>query len=134
MLWCQGCTDGDLETPQNVYKERTREMIESFLKDAGLEVCFLIEIGNHRDKPQLYVPLQQAQEELATEDEKIVLVSRLFQTFAAKGLMKDEFHYRQEGYNLVGAEAGKNVAEYFSEQSQEVSQRHGTEGRSEKKR
>lgn len=26
---------------------------------------------------------------------------------AERGLMKDEFHYCQEGYNLVGEEAGR---------------------------
>ena len=57
--------------------------------------------------------MQEAQEELAEECGKIVMVSRLFRTFAKRGLMKDEFHYRQEGYNLVGTDAGTHVAEYF---------------------
>lgn len=113
MVWCQGCTDGDRGTPTDIYKERTRSMILDFLEDAGLEVCFMIQIGNHRDKPELYVRLQHAQEELAAETEEIVMVSRQFKTFAKKGLMKDEFHYLQKGYNLVGEEAGKNVAEYI---------------------
>ena len=130
MVWCQGCTDGDLGTPEAVYKERTRKVLLSFLKDAGLEVCFLIQIGNHRDKPDLYVPMQQAQEELAAERKEIVMVSRQFKTFAKRGLMKDEFHYRQEGYNLVGTEAGTHVAEYFRKDSQESSEKDGTEERS----
>ena len=113
MLWCQGCTDGDLGTLKETYKERTKEVLLSFLRDAGLEVCFLIQIGNHRDHAKLYVPMQEAQEELAEECGKIVMVSRLFRTFAKRGLMKDEFHYRQEGYNLVGTDAGTHVAEYF---------------------
>lgn len=113
MLWCQGCTDGDLGTKKETYKERTKEVLLSFLRDAGLEVCFLVQIGNHRDYAKLYEPMQEAQEELAEECKKIVMVSRLFRTFAKKGLMKDEFHYRQEGYNLVGADAGTHVAEYF---------------------
>ena len=83
-------------------------MIRQFLKDCHMETCFLIQIGNHRDDPELYVPIQNAQMELAKEPHTI-LVSRQFATFAARGLMKDEFHYLQEGYNLVGAEAGKNA-------------------------
>jgi hypothetical protein len=113
MVWCQGCTDGDRGTPTDVYKERTTTVLLDFLKDAGLEKCFLIQIGNHRDKPELYVRLQRAQEELVAENEDIVMVSRLFKTFAEKGLMKDEFHYLQEGYNLVGAEAGAKVGRFL---------------------
>lgn len=85
------------------------------MTDAGLETCFLIQIGNQRDEPELYVPIQQAQEELAAACDDIVMVSRSFKTFAAKGLMKDRFHYLQPAYNEVGEEAGKNVAEYWAE-------------------
>mgnify|MGYP000004244421 FL=1 len=109
MVWCQGCTDGDLKTPKDIYEKQTEKMLESFLKDAGLEECFLIQIGNHRDAPELYLPMQQAQEEIAAADSNIVMVSKTFRTFAEKGLMKDQFHYLQEGYNIVGREAGENV-------------------------
>ena len=113
MVWCQGCTDGDLGTPKGVYKKNTVTMLYSFLKEAALDVCFLIQIGNHRDNPTLYLPIQQAQEEIAAENTNIIMVSRLFKTFAQKGLMKDEFHYLQEGYNLAGEDAGKNAGEYL---------------------
>ena len=35
-------------------------------------------------------------------------------SFAAKGLMKDRFHYLQPAYNAVGTEAGRNVAAYWN--------------------
>jgi len=113
MVWCQGCTDGDLHTDPHQYKKATELMIHQFMKDASMEVCFLIQIGNHRDDPQLYVPIQQAQEELAAEHKDIIIVSRQFKTFAARHLMKDEFHYLQPGYDLVGGEAGAVVGEYW---------------------
>ncbi len=53
------------------------------------------------------MPIEQAQEELAAAYDDIVMVSRSFKTFAAKGLMKDRFHYLQPAYNEVGEEAGK---------------------------
>lgn len=84
------------------------------MQDAGAQTCFLIQIGNQRDEPELYLPMQQAQEELASEQGDIVLVSRQFKTFAAKGLMKDCFHYLQPAYNAVGTEAGKNAAAYWN--------------------
>ena len=115
MVWCQGCTDGDLHTLKAVYKLDTDRVIHEFMTDAGLETCFLIQIGNQRDEPELYVPIQQAQEELAAAYDDIVMVSRSFKTFAAKGLMKDRFHYLQPAYNEVGEEAGRSVAEYWAE-------------------
>lgn len=114
MAWCQGCTDGDLGTDSLVYKENTRTVLRSFMDECGIEACFLIQIGNHRDDPSLYVPMQQMQEELAEEEPSIVMVSRQFKQFAAMGLMRDRYHYKQEGYNLVGAEAGKNAGIYVA--------------------
>ena len=64
MVWCQGCTDGDLHTPKDVYKADTERVLHSFMQDAGAQTCFLIQIGNQRDEPELYLPIQQAQEEL----------------------------------------------------------------------
>ncbi len=53
------------------------------------------------------MPIQEAQAALAGENEDILLVSEALKTFAERGLIKDEFHYHQEGYNLVGEEAGR---------------------------
>ncbi|MDD3251085.1 MAG: sialate O-acetylesterase [Lachnospiraceae bacterium] len=122
MIWCQGCTDGDLHTPKETYKEDTRTFLHSYLRECGIERCFLIQIGNNRNDAAIYVPIQEAQEELAAEEASIVMVSRQLKTFAAKGLMKDEFHYLQEGYNLVGEEAGRKVGLLLKEQMQEITQ------------
>ncbi len=74
----------------------------------------LFSLGNHRDNRELYVPIQQVQMELARENEEIVLVSSQLKTFADQGLMKDEFHYCQEGYNLIGEEAGRNAGKWIN--------------------
>ena len=54
------CTDGDLHTPKDVYKADTERVLHSFMQDAGAQTCFLIQIGNQRDEPALYLPMQQA--------------------------------------------------------------------------
>lgn len=113
LVWCQGCTDGDLRTLPDIYKERTLQFIHSYSQECGIKKCFLIQIGNHRDDRKLYVPIQNAQAKLAQEDEDIILVSGLLKTFADRGLMKDEFHYLQEGYNLIGEDAGANTGKYI---------------------
>jgi hypothetical protein len=112
MVWCQGCTDGDNAMPSNEYREKTGNFIQSFLS-AGVDFCFLIQIGNHRDNPLLYKAIQEAQEYLCANNGNIIMVSRLFKTFAARGLMKDEFHYLQPAYNEVGREAGENAAHFI---------------------
>jgi hypothetical protein len=112
MVWCQGCTDGDNATPPDEYREKTRDFIQSFLS-GGVDFCFFIQIGNHRDDPLLYRAIQEAQECLCAHSANIIMVSRLFKTFAARGLMKDEFHYLQPAYNEVGCEAGNNAARFL---------------------
>lgn len=120
MAWCQGCTDGDLHTDSEVYRQHTACMLHAFMKECGVETCFLIQIGNHRDDPQLYVPIQEAQQKLADEEEHIILVSRQFADFARLGLMKDEFHYCQKGYNLVGEEAGRTAGQYIAAETNQA--------------
>ena len=78
--------------------------------EAGIEKCFIVRIGNHRDNATLYDNIIQAQTELARETENIILASTKFDKMATLGLMKDQFHYYQHGYNLVGTEAAQNVA------------------------
>ena len=116
MVWCQGCTDGDLRTPPDTYKKLTSKFIHSYCQECGIEKCFLVQIGNHRSNRNLYVPVRRVQEELAQECEDILLVSRQLKTFADRGLMKDDFHYLQKGYNLVGEDAGKNTGKHIREQ------------------
>lgn len=119
MAWCQGCTDGDLGTEPDRYREDTARFLTAFLEECGLEACFLIQIGNHRDRPELYAPIQQAQLRLAGETPHVVLVSRQAKTLAQAGLMKDAFHYCQEGYDRIGGEAGRNAARYLLQQHNE---------------
>ncbi len=114
MAWCQGCTDGDLHTDPELYLRQTAHMLHTFQEECGIEACFLIQIGNHRDEPALYVPIQEAQLRLAADEPNVILVSRQFASFAKRGLMKDEYHYCQEGYNLVGTEAGTNAGRYVT--------------------
>jgi hypothetical protein len=110
MVWCQGCTDGDNGMPREEYKKKAGDFILSFLEQGNVSHCFMIQIGNKCDDPVLYTSIQDAQEDLCAGNKKIIMVSRCLKTFAARGLMKDLFHYLQPAYNEVGTEAGKNSA------------------------
>lgn len=40
------------------------------------------------------------------------MISDSAKIFVDKGMMKDVYHYKQDGYNLLGEEAGENAAKY----------------------
>jgi hypothetical protein len=42
----------------------------------------------------------------------VTMIATGFDQLAKAGLMKDEFHYKQAGYNRVGTEAGNGLAEW----------------------
>ncbi|MDS0526297.1 sialate O-acetylesterase [Clostridium sp. SHJSY1] len=111
MVWCQGETDGDHNMSELEYKEKFKAIVEEMIGN-GIEKCFLICIGNHRDLPKQYMSIIKAQIDFCKESENVVLVSTQFKKMAELGLMKDSFHYKQIAYNMVGTEAGNNVGLY----------------------
>ena len=113
MVWCQGETDGDNGTEPHVYIETMKSIIEAMMQ-AGVEKCFVVRIGNHKTKSTLYDNIIEAQTELCRTYNNAVLVSTDFARMAADGLMKDAFHYTQEGYNITGSSAGKHTAFYVN--------------------
>lgn len=112
IAWCQGCTDGDNGMDSQEYKKNTRTFFEEWFS-LGVQQIFLIQTGNHRDEVSLYVPVQEAQEELAAEMDGVIMVSRQLKEFRERGLMRDCYHYKQAGYNIVGTEAGAASGKYL---------------------
>lgn len=112
MVWCQGESDGDISKPGEQYRQEFERMLDAMLA-AGIEKCFLIGIGHYNGTGgQDYSEIRAAQEDIAETDKNVVMVSRSFAEMKERGLMKDEFHYFQEAYNIVGREAGANTADY----------------------
>ena len=113
MVWCQGETDGDNSMLKDAYKLRLSNMVNEMHRQ-GIEKTMLVRIGNHRDNATLYDGIILAQTELCEENEDVVMISARLAGMASEGLMKDKFHYTQDGYNTVGADAGKNMAYYVN--------------------
>lgn len=114
MLWCQGETDGDLGTSKEQYTEQFLRMLGE-MKRAGIETCFLIRIGHYNGTgAQDYSEIMTAQDMLARAGGDVVMVSASLAGMRERGLMKDEFHYYQQAYNEVGAEAGRNAGIYVN--------------------
>ncbi|RTE08402.1 hypothetical protein EJQ19_18385 [Paenibacillus whitsoniae] len=109
MVWCQGETDGDNAMDGATYTINITAMIEAMIA-VGIENCYIVRIGNHRDNATLYHSIITAQTDLCRTYSNTILVSTKFAAMAEAGLMKDQFHYTQDGYNAIGADAGINTA------------------------
>lgn len=113
LVWCQGESDGDRGTMREQYKELLYALLKEFSE--LIEACFLIQIGdcNIAGEEDKYREIQKAQSELC-DGEHIVLVAEAFRDMQRRGLMKDAFHYYQQGYNECGREAGEKAAKYVA--------------------
>lgn len=130
MVWLQGESDaGHFIAPgvnnpttiisEEAYKQNTTNMVNQ-MKSVGVEKCFLITIGNYiptvnHDHYLRYKQAHKAQQALCEENGDIILASIKLQDMpTTDGVwMHDNNHYFQNGYNIVGDDAGKNVAEYI---------------------
>ena len=79
----------------------------------GVEKCFLIRIGYDMERySQGILNVIEAQTEICRTSEDFVLVSVQAVTLPEQNMMQDRMHYTQEGYNLIGEEAGRNAGIY----------------------
>lgn len=115
VLWCQGESDGDNGTSKEDYLYRLEKMWCE-LKKHGIERLFLIGTGNCNIEGAYdrYKPIQEWQKEFVAAHEDVVLVSTIYEGMLERGLMKDAFHYYQQGYNECGTDAGVCTAEYVN--------------------
>lgn len=121
VVWCQGETDGDHGVTGEEYRQNFARIWE-LLKQAGAERCGLIQIGhfNYAAYPTSregedslavdarYEVIRRAQEQLCGELPDVDLVGSFAPCLA---LMKDHFHYHQQAYEEVGAQAGTAFGE-----------------------
>lgn len=116
VLWCQGESDGDNKTAKEDYLYRL-EKLWSELKTHDMERFFMIGIGNCNIEGAYdrYKPVQTWQKEFVEAHEDVVLVSTVYEGMLERGLMKDAFHYYQQGYNECGEDAGIHTAHYVNE-------------------
>lgn len=112
MVWCQGESDADHQTPLPVYKQSFEKMLNAMLTN-GIEMCFMITTGHYNGIHNMdYTAIINAQYELAHSLSKVLLVSDDFVSMKERGLMKDSYHYYQAAYNEVGTNAGSHTGHY----------------------
>ena len=113
MLWCQGESDGDASTSESDFKSMFNNMLNAMLNE-GIEKLFMVRIGNCNisGSENRYTNYIRYETEIAQTNQNVVMVSCDFAGMKKRGLMKDDFHYYQAGYNECGAYAGVNTALY----------------------
>lgn len=109
VVWLQGETDGGLGLSTEAYASYLNKTIDTMLEN-GADNFYIIRIGNNRDNPSLYQSIIEAQTKLCSSKPQTILASTKLSTMAENGLMKDQFHYTQHAYNIVGYDAGMNIA------------------------
>ena len=117
MVWCQGESDARNRTTAERYLELTKAMY-GVMQSAGVEQCFLIGIGNYNgteDPKDSFDYIQEAQKKLCAESADFLLVSTSFADLRDR--MKDDFHFFQDAYNLVGTEAGSAAGAWVCAQN-----------------
>ncbi len=113
-VWCQGESDGDKGTGYDKYYDSLDKLTSSLVERGVVDSCMIIQTGDNGGNSELYDTIQQAQYDLCEDSEYCIMISDSAKTFVDKGLMKDVYHYTQDGYNLLGEEAGKNAAKFSS--------------------
>jgi hypothetical protein len=108
VLWCQGETDalginGALIT-QQAYIDAFKKMIRRFRQSLGATMPFYIfRTGKWTSESDVgFASIRQAQQLVANSDSLTQIVFYNANDFQARGLMTDDVHYNQIGYNEMG--------------------------------
>lgn len=116
VVWLQGESDGDAATSAAVYKRTLDRIVKGFRSDIGCDRFFVIPIGtyNGSDSARIanYAAIRQAQIDYCEGSANATVISLSLTGLHTHGYMKDEFHFNQAGYNIIGKDAGENMA-YF---------------------
>ena len=117
VVWLQGESDGDAGTSASVYKRSLQRIVQGFKKDIGCDQTFIIPIGtyngNNDSLKAKYKVIRDAQIEFCAERNDTAMICSQLVDLHDNGFMKDQFHFTQEGYEIIGKDAGANMA-YFT--------------------
>lgn len=113
VLLCQGEKDGDTGMSQSDYANYFNATANA-LFSAGIEKMFIMRIGKYNGTdPISYDDIINEQNVLCKGNKDYIMATTVLASLKDKGLMKDQFHYYQEGYNIAGKYSGLHTANYF---------------------
>ncbi|MBQ8289096.1 MAG: hypothetical protein IJX76_10115 [Clostridia bacterium] len=116
VVWLQGESDGDVGTTAAGYTNALDRIVKGFKKDIGAAQTFIIPIGTYNGsdgaRKAKYNTIRDAQILYCEDSSDASVISLQTVDLHRYGYMKDEFHFKQEGYEILGKDAGANMA-YF---------------------
>lgn len=119
VVWLQGESDGDAATSASAYTKALDSIVEGFKKDLDAEQTFVIPIGTYNGadgkRRANYNTLRDAQILFCQESSDAAVVSLILPDLHRYSYMKDEFHFNQAGYELIGKDAAQNMATFVTE-------------------
>lgn len=112
VLWCQGESDAVNGVSQANYKAALINLHERFEASLGELGFYVFQIGAAADGSNAaqWAAIREAQREACAETLRMELVFTGAVDFPARGMMSDNIHYTQAGYNEMGAVGGHVVA------------------------
>ena len=118
VVWLQGEWDGNAGTSAQDYTAALDRIVQGFKTDIGADQFFVIPIGAYNGsdaaRNAAYTVIREAQIEYCEDNPDATVISTQLYDLYEEGLMKDSYHFFQSGYNMVGTDAGTNMA-YFVE-------------------
>ena len=113
MFWLQG--ESDRSMAPEAYKSNLVAIVKEMIEKTGVTNCMMLRVGqSDTSTATTKNNIIEVQTELCQTYTEFVMASTLTAGFPDDGLMQDTWHYTQEGYDILGTDAGKNVAFYVN--------------------
>lgn len=114
ILWCQGERDGIIGTSEATYKAGLLNIVNNYRSEltAPELPIFIFELGakNSGTYEATYQIIRTAQNNFCIENRNAFMVFTGAKYFPVNGMMADDDHYTQAGYNLMGTEGANATA------------------------
>ncbi len=127
VVWMQGESDGDEGTSAENYTQVLDRIVNGFKNDIGAVQTFIIPIGTYNGNngalKAKYNTIRDAQIIYSENNADATVISVQVVDLYRYGYMKDEYHFSQAGYEILGKDAGANMA-YFAQTGQKPDCRH----------
>ena len=128
VVWLQGESDGDNGVSAEAYTETLAGIVAGFKEDIGADETFVIPIGTYNGadgkRRAKYDTIRNAQILFCEDSEDATVISLILPDLHRYGYMKDEFHFSQKGYELIGKDAGYNMASFVKSGNKPACQRY----------
>lgn len=115
VLWGQAETDALPASNKTIYQAALEAMLVRYRSTYGATMPFYIfQVGTDNPVTAGFATIRAAQLAIAASDLYTKIIFRNAQDFITRGLMADQYHYTQAGYNEMGRVGASNVVSGFA--------------------